>query len=140
MTLVLNGAGEAHAASLISQGKYNTAKSWSFSAADGDALLGKDNDWTTYGQVHLATDDAAANNTKGHWKYPVAKGGEVYREGLIAAKSRATQNNLPQVSAAADRLLKHLDKRDGKVENSLSIDQTATLLSKIAVDSLKSVA
>jgi HK97 family phage prohead protease len=116
MAITVNSKGVAHARSLISAGKINEG-AWSFSGADGNALLG-DDDWAEYGKWFLAVDSDADAETKDHYKYPFGKGGEIYRRGVIAAKSRAAQQNLTAVSDAADSLLEAIDKKLGKEEDS----------------------
>lgn len=104
-----------NAKSLIEDGKVNLNGAWSFSAADGNKLLGKNgDDWAAYALWHLVEDTDAEDNTKARFKYPYGKNGEVYRRALIAIKSRATQQNLADVSSKADELLKLIDsKHDG---------------------------
>ncbi len=120
MAITVNRKGIAHARSLIAAGKINEG-AWSFSGADGNALLG-DNNWAEYGKWFLAADSDADPETKDHFKYPFGKGGEIYRRGVIAAKQRASQQNLTAVEEAADGLLTAIDKKLGKdEENSLRI-------------------
>jgi hypothetical protein len=113
----LNGSGRDHVRSLIEAGHYNASDSWSFDSEDGNKLLGGGKDWERYGSVHLAVDPAVSLNTKGHWKYPVAKasgsGEVVYRSGLIAAKDRAAQRKAASVEQAASDLLALIDKKEG---------------------------
>jgi len=117
MAVSVNSAGRAHASSLISAGKIDEDGAWSFSAEDGNKLLGeKGDDWAEYGKWHLAVDSEAESDTKAHWKYPFGKGGKVYRHGLIAAKSRAAQQGASAVEEAASALLEKLDKKTGKGE------------------------
>lgn len=111
-----NTAAITYLKSLISAGKVDTASAWSFSAADGNALLGEGGaDWTAYSKVHLAEDTDATEDTKARWKYPVAKDGKVYRAGVIAAKSRAAQQGEDDVVAAADTLLQLIDAKNDSV-------------------------
>src|ERR1700742_4855069 len=90
----LNLVGESYAHSLVSAGKVDQASSWSFEAADGNALLGKNgDDWDSYSKAHLGLDRSANDKTKARFKYPFAKGGKLYRSALIAIKQRAAQQN-----------------------------------------------
>lgn len=108
----LNGAGNANAASCVSSGKVDKNSSWSFSAEDGNAMLGPNgDDWANYSKWHLGIDNAEKPDVKAHYKYPFGKNGKVYRSGLIAAESRAAANGDAAIAAAAKR---HLDKIDGK--------------------------
>lgn len=111
MTVKLNTAGRAYAKALIAHGQVDRSSAWSFSADDGNSLLGKDgDDWTEYGRVHLAVDTAEGENTKARFKYPVIKGGKVYRRGVIAAKSRAAAEGQTDIEDAASALLEAIDK------------------------------
>lgn len=103
----LNAAGVSYARSLIASGKVSDG-AWSFSSDDGNALLGSDGDWSAYGKVHLAENTDAAENTKERFSYPFAKGGTLYRRGLIAAKGRATAEGDTAIATAAGDLLASL--------------------------------
>lgn len=106
----LNRAGVSYAQSLIAAGKVDKTSSWSFSAEDGNALLGvKGDDWSNYGQHHLGVDASANEKTKEYWKYPFAKGGTVYRSGVIAIRQRAAADGDQAIEQAAGRLLEAID-------------------------------
>lgn len=95
------------ARALIKAGKVDDSSAWAFSAADGDALLGKSgDDWTAYGAAHLGVDGDADKHTKAHYKYPVVKDGKVYLSALRAAASRASAQGDDAISNAASGLLK----------------------------------
>ena len=89
--------------------------SWSFSAEDGDAILGNaGDDWQAYASVHLGADPSIANDAKEHYKYPFAKkdgGGKikVYRSALIAIRQRASQQDLTGIFDAAGKLIEQID-------------------------------
>lgn len=107
----LNLAGESHAHSLIAAGKVDKNSAWSFSTEDGNALLGKNgDDWDSYSKAHLGLDRSANDKTKGRYKYPITKGGKVYRSGVIAAKQRAAQQSDGAIERAASALLDAIDK------------------------------
>lgn len=106
----LNLAGASYAHSLIAAGKVDRNSPWSFDADDGNALLGKGDDWDAYSKVHLGLDRAAGDKTKARYKYPVAKGGKLYRSGVIAAKQRAAQQGDGAIEKAAAALLNEIDK------------------------------
>lgn len=107
----LNLAGESYAHSLIAAGKVDRTTPWSFSAEDGNALLGKGgDDWAAYGQVHLGLDRSANDKTKARYKYPFAKGGKLFRTGVIAAKQRAAQQSDSAIEKAATALIDLIDK------------------------------
>ena len=112
----LHGAGKTRANALIDSGKVNRTSSWSFSAADGNALLGENgDDWDNYGRHHIGTDSSADRETKAHWKYPFAKksGSEIklYRRALVSIRSRAAANGDDTIFDAAGSLLAKVDKK-----------------------------
>jgi signal peptide peptidase SppA len=115
MAVKLYHAGETHADALIEAGKVDETASWSFSAEDGDKLLGENgDDWTNYARFHLGEDDAESEKTKGRFKYPYGKDGKVYRSGLIAAKQRAGQEGAKDIENAAGRLIDKIDQKSKK--------------------------
>jgi len=117
MVIQVNNAGMSHARSLIAAGKVNKTADWSFSADDGNALLGASGDnWAVYSQMHLATDSSADPETKEHYKYPFGKGGQVYRSGLVAIRQRAGQQGADNIFDAAGTLLELIDG-EGKSMN-----------------------
>lgn len=108
----LNSAGRSYANSLIAQGKVDKTAAWSFSAEDGNKLLGGNgDDWTNFGRAHLGINPYATDQTKAHWAYPFAKDGTAYRSGLIAIRQRAAQQNDTEIYDAAGMLI---DKIDGE--------------------------
>lgn len=112
----LNSAGRSYANSLIAQGKVDKTEAWSFSADDGNACLGPGgDDWTNYGRHHLGVNADEPNDTKAHWSYPFAKGGTVYRSGLIAVRQRASQQGDTAIYDAAGALIEKID--GGAAEN-----------------------
>lgn len=111
MTRTLNGAAVAFANLCLTNGKIDKTSDWSFSADDGNSLLGSDNDWANYGKHFLALNTGETEKTKAYFSYPFAKAGTVYRSGLIAVKQRAAAQGDDTIEAAAGRLL---DKIDGK--------------------------
>lgn len=115
----VHASGEAHLRSLIEAGHYNASASWSFSADDGNRLLGKGSDWGRYSNVHLGEDPSVDNKkSKGRWRYPAAKanGGSetVFRSGLVAAKQRAAAEGDTAIENAADSLIELIDTKSGK--------------------------
>jgi HK97 family phage prohead protease len=115
MSMQLNSTGRAHAASLISQGAYDATSDWSFTADDGNALLGDaGDDWTNYARWFLGEDTSADSQTKDRYGYPFGKGGKVYRSALTAIRQRAGQQDLQSIYDAAGALI---DSIDAKVAN-----------------------
>ncbi len=109
MAIKVNSAGVSNASNLIKTGKVDKTSSWSFTAEDGNAILGED-DWAVYSKWFLAIDDAESKETKAYYKFPFGKNGKVYRSGVIAAKQRAAQEKYTDIETAADNLLKEIDK------------------------------
>jgi len=105
-------ASVSKARGLINSGNYDNSSKWSFSAADGNKLLGSGgNDWAEYKSWHLVEDTSATANTRARYKYPYGKGGKVYRSALRAIAARASAQNLQDVSAAASALIAAIDKK-----------------------------
>jgi len=100
----------SNAKKLINAKKVDTSSDWSFSAVDGNKLLGETgDDWASYALWHLAEDPDATEDTKARYKYPYGKNGKVYRSGVIAAKARAAQQGEDAIATAAGALLTLID-------------------------------
>lgn len=70
----LNTEGESSAHALIRAGHYDMASPWSFSAEDGNALLGPGgDDWDKFGRWHLGEDASEPRETKAHWSTCTAR-------------------------------------------------------------------
>lgn len=109
----LNHGASGNARSLIDAGKYDDTSSWSFSAEDGDKLLGPGgNDWAEYRKWHLGEDDGPSDQ-KATYSYPYGKGGKVYGQALRAIRSRAAQNGATEIFDEAGTLLDLLNKKTG---------------------------
>lgn len=109
MAITVNRKCKTKARSMIAAGDVDTSSSWSFSAADGNALLGDNEDWSAYSEMHLAVDSEYGADTKEHYKYPIGKGGKIYRSGLIAVRQRAAQQGETDVYNAAGDLIEEID-------------------------------
>lgn len=117
MTVKLNTSGESHATSLIASGKVDDGE-WSFSAEDGNKLLGANgDDWTNYAKWHLGEDESASEKTKERYKYPYGKDGKVFRRGVAAAESRAATAGADSVAEGARRLMAKMQKSDDDGDN-----------------------
>ena len=123
MAIQVNSTGVSHAKSLIRQGKVDRESSWSFSAEDGNAILG-DNNWSEYKKWFLAIDTEQNEETKARYKFPYGKNGKVYRRGVIAAKQRAAQQGYGNIVKAADELLSLIDKDKKNEEKSIEDFET----------------
>ena len=114
MAVQLYTKGALSARTLISDGKYDDKSPWSFSAEDGNALLGDaGDDWTNFGKFHLGEDTSAAANTKGRFKYPHGKDGKVYGGALRAIRSRASQQDEKAIYDKAGELLDLIKTKEG---------------------------
>ncbi len=120
MPIQLNNKGKSNAAGRIRAGEISKV-AWSFSASDGNKLLGgKDGDnWAEYGRWHLAEDTSAEKKTKARFKYPFGKNGRVYLSALRAIRSRSAQAGAASIFRAAGELL---DMAKEKVENTTAKD------------------
>ena len=108
--MILNKTGYSHAKTYIKEGKVDKDSSWSFSAADGNKLLGPNGDnWSEYKKWFLGLDDKEKEDTKAHYHFPIGKNDKIYRKGVIAAKQRAAQFKYSEIEDAADKLLKMID-------------------------------
>lgn len=136
MSTVLNHPGLAHAHALVAAGKINDS-AWSFSAEDGNKLLGDGgDDWANYGQWFLALHTDQTEKTKGYYGYPFGKDGAVYRGALAAIASRASAAGADDVSKAASALIATIDaKKAGLVQ----VMKRAPLLRAYSVLTIKSI-
>ena len=110
MAVKLNTAGNSQAESLISNGNVDTTNDWSFTAEDGDKLLGSSgDDWSNYSKWFLGEDDSATPNTKARYKYPFGKDGNIYQSAIDAIRSRASAQSDTAIYDAAGALLTKID-------------------------------
>lgn len=119
----VNEPGFAKAMGLIEAGKVSDSP-WAFTSADkGNA---KPDDF-------LATDGSMAPDAEGFHKYPLVKGGQVYKRGVSAAQGRATANGAAAVADAAKKLMDALTaKLDAKAKT--LADEAASKAKALAVD------
>lgn len=110
----LNSVGAKKAKSLVGSGSVDKTAPWSFSAADGNALLGSEDNpnWERFASFHLGVKPDQPRETKGRYSYPFGKGGKVYRSALIAIRQRAAQQNDNSIFEAAGRLLQSIDNKE----------------------------
>jgi signal peptide peptidase SppA len=117
MAITLNPKGTSSAKALIKDGKVDKDSSWAISADDENAILGKD-DWAEYVKWFLGLDDQESVETKAHYRYPMGKGGKIYRSALIAIRQRAGQEDAAGIFDAAGELIDLIDgdeeESDGK--------------------------
>lgn len=115
MPVKLSSTAYTNARSLINAGKVDKSAPWSFSADDGNKILGED-DWSNYSKWHLGIDQDAESKTKDRFKYPFGKNGKVYRSGLTAIRQRAGQQKQDDIFDAAERLIKLIDRKDDRFD------------------------
>jgi HK97 family phage major capsid protein/HK97 family phage prohead protease len=114
MAMTLNSSGAAFARARIAAGDYDASAAWSFSAADGDAMLGANGDnWANYDRWHLGHDMTQPAATKARFGYPVGKGGKVYRSALTAIPQRAAAQGATDIEDDAGKLLALIDAKEG---------------------------
>ena len=116
MANALNRGSERYAAALISQGKVSKDAAWSISAAEENSILGTPQNWARYSKWHLGVDASATDKTKERYKYPIGKGGTVYRGALVAIRQRAAQRGDTSIFQSAGRLMQKIDKRDERLQ------------------------
>ena len=113
MPVQLNNKAVTNAKGMIRVGNINSTATWSFSASDGNKLLGGNDDWAEFSKWHLAEDTSATKKTKERFKYPFGKGGKIYLSALRAIRSRSAQAGSASIFKAAGELL---DSAKAKVE------------------------
>jgi len=132
MAETLNSAGDSHAHSLIGSGAVDKTSSWSFSAADGNALLGPNgDDWGRFGACHLGINSDSPDQTRGHWSYPFAKLKDgkttLFRSAITAIRQRAGQQGSTAIFDAAGRLLEQIDgKKNAQSSAPVTLRAVAT--------------
>ena len=109
MSVSLNSKGNNAARNLIGRGKVNKDSPWSFSAEDGNSILGEDN-WDNYSKWHLGFESDAEAESKDAYKYPFGKAGQVYRSALVAVRQRASQQKHNDIFEAVGKLIALIDK------------------------------
>jgi hypothetical protein len=115
MSVKVNDAAVSNAKKLIKDGKIDMDSDWSEAqpSADEENDYLDDHSWGDYGKWYLAVDSDENKETKGRHKFPYGDFKQVHRDGIIAAKQRAAQNDYSDVEKAADDLLDMIDKNNG---------------------------
>jgi hypothetical protein len=112
MSVRVNQEALKHAKRLIKDGKIDMESDWSREQPSADAenkFLDK-NGWSDYSKWYLAEDTDENEDTKGRHKFPFGDFKKIHRDGVIAAKQRAAQNDYGSIEKAADELLKLIDE------------------------------
>ena len=129
--LVLNAAGDKllaasvrKARGLINAGKYDAKASWSKKSALRKILGANGDDYTNLKAWSLVEHTGAPENTQGRYGYQYGDGTLVYRSALQNIASRASAQNLPDVSKAASDLVDLIhEKSNAKNERSLVVEK-----------------
>tara|TARA_R100001530_G_scaffold130494_1_gene101472 strand:+ start:47 stop:442 length:396 start_codon:yes stop_codon:yes gene_type:complete len=110
---MLNKKGYKNAKSHINGDKIDLKSDWSFSAEDGNKLLGENgDDWKNYAKWFLYIDVEANEETKDRYKFPFGKNDKVYKSALNAIRQRAAQFDYTDVFDAAGELLEMIAKKE----------------------------
>lgn len=112
MTVQVNKSALSYAKKRIRDGDYSADTDWSDSqpSTDDENKYRDQHGWDEFSNWYLAVDTDSDKDTKEHYKFPIGDFRKVHRSGVIAAKQRAAQNDYGSVEAAADELLKLLDR------------------------------
>jgi len=116
MAVKLNERAFAHARTLVAEGRfvYDDRDAWSEhqpSAAEENRFI-HEHGYEEYSRWYLGIDDETREDTKGHYKFPYGDFEKVHRCGLLAAESRAAQNDYADIEKAAHRLHELVDEGD----------------------------
>jgi hypothetical protein len=108
MAVSLNNRAFEHAKELVGKGEFVTDErdDWSEHQPSTDqenSYLDK-HGWKDYGLWYLGVDDSMDEDTKGHYKFPYGDFKKVHRCGLLAAESRAAQQNYDDIDKAVAHL------------------------------------
>jgi hypothetical protein len=107
-TVKLHRTGCEYAKQLINEGKVvrDDRDAWSEhqpSAQEENRFI-EEHGWAQYGKWHLAVDDGARVNTKGHYKFPYGDFKNIHRCAVMSAEVRASQRKNAEIEAAAAEL------------------------------------
>jgi len=116
MTIELNEPALRHARALVREGNVirGDRDAWSEAAptADEENAFIEREGWTEYSHWHLGIDKSENAETKGRFSFPYGDFRKVHRSGVIAAESRAAQNDYDEIAEAAKKLLELIDAED----------------------------
>jgi hypothetical protein len=114
MSVKVNQDAVKRAKSLIKDHKIDMDSDWSKDqpSADEENKYLDQKGWSEYGKWYLAIDTDENEETKARHKFPFGDFKQLHRDGLIAAKQRAAQNDYKSIEKAADDLLQMIDSRE----------------------------
>jgi hypothetical protein len=105
MAVKLSRSAYERAQQLVKDGHYvaDDRDDWSEHqpSADQENEFIEEHGWREYGKWHLGVDDEHREQTKGHYKFPYGDFRDVHRCGVLAAESRAAQNDYTDIASAA---------------------------------------
>lgn len=134
MAREMNSAGSRNAAARIAAGDVSNG-SWSFSAEDGNRMLGSSgNDWAEYSRWHLGRNTDQPADTKAGYSYPIGKGGQVYLAALRAIASRASAEGDSAISDRASALLQSAQKSIKQMPEPADNESMAQFMSRCHAD------
>jgi hypothetical protein len=114
MTVKRNDQAYEHAEGLIDSGKVvrDDRDAWSEHqpSTDEENAYIEEHGWPAYALWHLGLDDQHAEGTKARYKFPYGDFEKAHRCGLLAAESRAAQNDYADIEKAAHRLHELIDE------------------------------
>lgn len=96
---------------LINAGDYDANKRWNYNATVKQRMLGDDN-WQNFKSWHLVEHADAEEKTQARYGYPYGDGRIVLKSALRSAAARASQQNLPNASEAASRLIDLINEKE----------------------------
>jgi hypothetical protein len=103
--LTLNHKSAEKLYAMVRAGDY-VDQPWSFSAEDGNAILGENGDnWNEFADWNLGIDHAGDKQSKDSYGYPFGKGGKVYLSALRSIRTRASQQGAIDIFRAAGKAL-----------------------------------
>jgi hypothetical protein len=116
MTVKLNDQAYEYAQELIASGKVvrDDRDGWSEhqpTTEEENAYI-TEHGWPAYSRWHLGLDSGHDEGTKAHYKFPYGDFERAHRCGLLAAESRAAQNDYADIEKAAHRLHELVDEGD----------------------------
>ena len=124
------------ARSLINAGKYDATKRWAYTAAIKKRMLGPgSSDWANYKSWHFVEHTSAEEKTQARFGYPYGNGTVVLRSALQAIASRASGQELANVSRAASRLIDLIrEKQESKSSRRSLMDTKEEALEFLTVN------
>lgn len=111
-TMQVNANAFEKAKDLIQKHEYVKDSTWSEAQPSTDQTNDflERNGWSDYSEWFLGIDPEASEETKSRYHFPYGDFRRVHRDGLIAAKQRASQYKYDDLAKAANELLQLLDE------------------------------